>query len=76
MKKLTEMDTCWVRKRAVSSTFDQLIFKGTVVNWALPSLHKGALEITLTVPLSYVLKNVKRSNPWNTIPRYATNNRP
>ena len=26
-------------------------FKGTVVNRALPSLHGGSLEITLTVPL-------------------------
>ena len=25
-------------------------FKGTVVNRALPSLHGGSLEITLTVP--------------------------
>ena len=28
-------------------------FKGTVVNKALPSLHGGSLEITLTVPLIY-----------------------
>ena len=27
-------------------------FKGTVVNQALPSLHGGSLEITLTVPLA------------------------
>ena len=26
---------------------------GTVVNRALPSLHKGSLEITLTVPLKW-----------------------
>ena len=26
-------------------------FKGTVVNWALPSFHGGSLLITLTVPL-------------------------
>ena len=27
-------------------------FKGTVVNWAFPSLHRGLLEIKLTVPLN------------------------
>ena len=26
-------------------------FKGTILNRALPSLHGGSLEITLTVPL-------------------------
>jgi len=26
-------------------------FKGTVVNWALPALHRRSFEITLTVPL-------------------------
>ena len=26
-------------------------FKGTIVNRALPLLHRGSLEITLTVPL-------------------------
>ncbi len=26
-------------------------FKGVIVNRALPSLHEGSLEITLTVPL-------------------------
>ena len=35
------------------STFHQLYkgYKGTVVNRALPYLHEGSLENTLTVPL-------------------------
>ena len=31
-------------------------FKGTVVNRALPSLHGGLLEITLTVPVEKQIK--------------------
>ena len=34
-------------------------FNGTVVNRALPSLHKGLLEITLTAPLGrYKTRNI------------------
>ena len=34
-------------------TWSDKAFAGTtVVNWALPSLHEGSLEITLTVPLN------------------------
>ena len=29
-------------------------YKGTVVNWTLPSFHGGKLEITLTVPLTVI----------------------
>ena len=32
-------------------TWSVKAFKGTVVNQALPSLHGGSLEITLTVPV-------------------------
>ena len=32
-------------------TWSDKVVKGTIVNWALTSLHEGALEITLTVPL-------------------------
>ena len=34
------------------NTWSDRAFKGTVVNPALPSLHGGLLEITLTVPLN------------------------
>ena len=33
-------------------TWADKAFKGTVVNWVLPSLHRGSLETTLTVPLN------------------------
>ena len=35
------------------------VFKGTVVNQALPSLNKVSLEITLTVPLKTNLASDK-----------------
>ena len=35
-------------------------FKGTLVNWALPSLHGGPLEITLTQSLREILSNDKK----------------
>ena len=35
---------------------DQTNFKGTVVNWALTSLNRGSLKITLTVPLRSTFK--------------------
>ena len=49
-------------------------FKGTVVNQALPSLHEGSHEITLTVPLievliiHYVLENCVCLIPLPVIP--------
>ena len=45
MEKLTEI------RQKNDGIFSDKGFKGTVVNRALPSLHKGSLEITLTVPL-------------------------
>ena len=36
--------------------------KGTVVNWTLPSLHAGSLEITLTVPLGAIQKRCLKLN--------------
>ena len=52
MEKITEINTYWVRKTMISSTFlIRLGFKGTVVNRALPFLHGRSLKITLTVPL-------------------------
>ena len=44
-------------------------FKGTVVNRALPSLHGGSLEITLTVPLS-----LKPNDNWIYFATYKTLN--
>ena len=35
-----------------------LRFKGSKINWALPSLHGGSLKITFTVPLFYTIYNV------------------
>ena len=32
-------------------TWSDKVFKGTVVNRALPSLHGGSLKIIITVPL-------------------------
>ena len=37
-------------------------FMGTVVNRALPSLHKGSLEITLTVPWNSLYLNYIKSS--------------
>ena len=59
MEKLTEINTFQVRKTTVYSYFFirlRLRYKGTVVNRALPSLHGGSLEITLTVPLIHCLE--------------------
>ena len=41
------------------------MFKGTVVNHALISLHGGSFEITLTVPLSQFKKNERESGEGN-----------
>ena len=38
------------KRRYLSHYRSQKGFKGTVVNQALPSLHEGSLENTLTVP--------------------------
>ena len=43
----------------------ELVFKGTVVNHALISLHGGSFEITLTVPLSQFKKNERESGEGN-----------
>ena len=34
------------------------VFKGTVTNQALPYLHGGSLEITLTVPLNRLKEKI------------------
>ena len=36
----------------VTHTLSDKAFKGTFINQALPSLHGGSIEITLTVPLN------------------------
>ena len=38
------------------------VFKGTVVNRKLSTLHGGSLEITLTVPLNYKLYTMDPAN--------------
>jgi len=45
-KSLKNMDIC------VTHTLSDKAFKGTYINQALPSLHGGSIEITLTVPLN------------------------
>ena len=40
------------QKHAYLCIPDQKAFKGTGANLALPSLHGGSLEITLTIPLT------------------------
>ena len=48
MEKLTHFES---EKRGYIYHFlADIEFKGTDVNKALPSLHKGSLEMTLTVP--------------------------
>ena len=42
------------------SNFSDNAFKGTVVSRALPPLHGGSLEITLTVPLKVL--NIGKKN--------------
>ena len=51
--KLSELSTykIWKGDNAFHIVDQSKVFKGTVVNRALPFLHGGSLEITLTVPL-------------------------
>ena len=44
-----------VKNNVFFHIFYQIGFKGTFVNRALPSLHKGSLRIMLTVPLNNIL---------------------
>ena len=58
MEKLTKNNNYLSQKNdVIFHIFDQIkVFKITVVNWALPSLHViGSLDITLTVPLNGTL---------------------
>ena len=53
MKKLSKLNTVSLEKRQYPPNFESNKgFLGTFVNQALPSLHVGSLEITLTVPLN------------------------
>ena len=61
MEKLTKNNNFLSQKNdVIFQIVDQIkVFKITVVNWALPSLHViGSLDITLTVPLYGTLKVV------------------
>ena len=53
-KELSELNTFKQIKPAKFRYKSDKVFKVTVVNRALPSLHGGSLEITLTVPLIYI----------------------
>ena len=51
-KSLLQRDTKWRNDSMdISFTWSDKAFKCTVVDRALPSLHGGSLEVTLTVPL-------------------------
>ena len=53
MEKLTGKKQFLSKKRQYLPHFlSDKSFKDTVLNRALPSLHRGSLEITLTVPLN------------------------
>ena len=51
MEKLSDCSSFWVSKTKIKHFWSDRVFKGIVVNRALPSLHGGSFEITLTVPL-------------------------
>ena len=54
MEKLIKMKTFRVRKKSVSSKYLILVSRvqySTVINRTLPSVDRGSLETTLTVPL-------------------------
>ena len=47
-------------KFIIQTTWSDKTFKGTVVNWALSSLHVGSLETTLVNVNAYVGCNEKK----------------
>ena len=46
----------------LNHTWSEKAFKGSLVNRGLPSLHKGSIEITLTVPLRKVTETHSNEN--------------
>ena len=47
------------KHRYLIRTWSEKGFKGTVVNWAMSSLHGGSLEISLTIPLTKLKENLE-----------------
>ena len=58
MFTIKELNTLKLEKIEKLQNHPHKVFKGIVMIRALLSLHGGTLEITLTVPLIYVLPNV------------------
>ena len=51
----------WEKRQYLPHYWSDKGSKGTIVYQALPYLHSGSLEITLTVPLTYI----QYPNSWN-----------